>query len=481
MKSNYKLSPHAAVAEFNQTDFGRVYYNIPNAVYEPATLDELASTVQKFNRLSKKVTIRNSGYAVNGQSLTSEIQISLAKINHIQFDKENLTVKVGGGATWAELYQAIDFPKYSPPVFPSMAELAMSVGGTVGGGGVGFYSSRAGGLWNHIKQLTLMTMTGERITCSLKHERDLFLYSIAGFGRIGIICEVVLQLEPSKPTVLMMGLGYRKFERYQDDLLKAYAGQEFIGIAGVSQLYRNGFYAKLGFEPNGLCLFTEVDNTDDVNAIAESVRSQFNEDIFLFGGVSANASRVDLEVSRSTNKLSKLDLVKYYPETSSGLRNKLAQPWSDYVIGVEKYSQFLTYSKEIIAKYDLSKYVMHESILGTMLDIDIYATQIIRKLTDKHDHFPLALDFLEHDLAMYVSLPIVLPVHDLIRCEAMIAELTELVYSLGGKRDMYGLHQLSADQVEQQYSRTTLSKWQELKDRMDPKHLLNIGVIEQLD
>jgi FAD/FMN-containing dehydrogenase len=52
---------------------------------------------------------------------------------------------------------------------------------------------------------------------------------------------------------------------------------------------------------------------------------------------------------------------------------------------------------------------------------------------------------------------------------------------MGGKRYLYGIHDLSREQVEKQFGRSVIQKWQKLKDKLDPKHLLNIGVVEYLD
>ena len=60
-------------------------------------------------------------------------------------------------------------------------------------------------------------------------------------------------------------------------------------------------------------------------------------------------------------------------------------------------------------------------------------------------------------------------------------EITDMTYEMGGKRYLYCIHDLTKEQVEQHFGRETIEEWQSIKDRLDPKHLLNIGVIEHLD
>jgi len=62
----------------------------------------------------------------------------------------------------------------------------------------------------------------------------------------------------------------------------------------------------------------------------------------------------------------------------------------------------------------------------------------------------------------------------------MTKELTNALYDLGGKRYLYGYHDLTKKQVEKHFGRDVIEQWQKIKDWLDPKHLLNIGVIEHL-
>jgi hypothetical protein len=63
----------------------------------------------------------------------------------------------------------------------------------------------------------------------------------------------------------------------------------------------------------------------------------------------------------------------------------------------------------------------------------------------------------------------------------MVSDLTDLCYELGGKRYLYGVHGLSQSQVEKHFGKDIIQKWAELKLKYDPRKLLNIGVIENLD
>ena len=52
---------------------------------------------------------------------------------------------------------------------------------------------------------------------------------------------------------------------------------------------------------------------------------------------------------------------------------------------------------------------------------------------------------------------------------------------MNGKQYLFGLHNLSHDQIEKHFGKNIIKKWQRIQDELDPNHLLNIGVIEHLD
>ena len=73
------------------------------------------------------------------------------------------------------------------------------------------------------------------------------------------------------------------------------------------------------------------------------------------------------------------------------------------------------------------------------------------------------------------------PMEKIRLAETAIDEMTKLCYELGGKRYLYGRHNLTVEQVVAHYSKEVIFKWNTLKKKLDPNHLLNLDVIEHLD
>ena len=177
------------MATSNNTDYGNLYSKTPSAIEQPSDLSGLAATLKKYNGLGTSVRIRNTAHSTNGQTVSDGPQIHLGGLTGAKFDRENMTVTAAAGTPWADVLAAIGFPQFCLPIFPNNPGQRIRIGGTAAVGGVGFYGSSSGGFWNAVQSIELVTMTGERISCSRKENPDYFFYSLGGFSRLGVMGE----------------------------------------------------------------------------------------------------------------------------------------------------------------------------------------------------------------------------------------------------------------------------------------------------
>lgn len=477
-KSSYKINDDFSPEEFNETDFGRIYFNTPSETREPKTIEELASTLKQYHRKGVPVTIRNTGHSVNGQTLTDGVQVRLGKLKKVYFDEKNLRVTVGAGTSWDELFKAIHFPKYCTPVFPHNPKQQIHVSGTAAVGGISPYSAKYGGFWNHVTDLKLVTMTGDIISCSPAENRDFFQFSLGGFGRIGVIGKLTVRVVLSKQYVLSISLGYHNATTYCQDFLAA--TKDFSdGLMG-GEVYPP-LISKLGISLDGLLLMYEVDENDDIAKMIDYVKKKYHEDIAVLAE-EIPPGHTDFDITLRAKKISKEDMVYIYPIPKNEDQFDLCHPWSDFLVGKRNYPSFLKEVKRLINKYEMNKYLMKKTLMHGWLDVGILWTYVIKNLsTSSEKSFPLSLDLAQEDYNFGIGLDPTVPSPEVDKSINTVKELTDLVYELGGKTYLYGFHDLTKKQVEQQFGSDVIEKWQKIKDELDPKHLLNIGVIEHLD
>jgi FAD/FMN-containing dehydrogenase len=476
---NYKRDENFSNESFNQTDFGRLFFNQPKEILTPKTTEELAQILKQCNKEGKQVKIRNTGHSVNGQTLTSGTQVSVSELKSVKFDRERLEVNCGVGSSWDAVLKGISFPEFCLPIFPNNPKQAIHIGGTIAVGGVGSYSSLSGGCWNYVQTMKVVTMEGEIIECSKDVNSDIFKYSVAGFGRIGVIAEITLKVERSAYNVLSIALLYKDFERYYSDLQTLHTNPLINGMFGITHVQKNDIVSAI--TPFTINLSHDLKDGEFEEDIFHQIKQLFNEDVTLVIRKDPTAME-GVDIGLNLQSLPKERLVYYYPGEHSTNGLEMIHPWSDFIIPPSKYPDFIRESYKVIKENDIGKYIVSQLFFNNLVNIEVYITYVIRKIANTPDEFmPLSLDLQNEDFVFMPSIMPNLPVNKIDSAMNVIKELTDLTFELGGKRYLYGIHNLSKEQIEKQYGGAVIQKWNTLKNKLDPRHLLNIGVIEHLD
>jgi FAD/FMN-containing dehydrogenase len=461
----------------NQTDFGHIYYDIPHEIFYPESVEELALLLKELNSQDKLVTIRNAGHSVNGQTLTDKVQVNVSKINKVSFDEENLEVRTGPGASWDEVFQCIGLPKYSLPIFPNNPGQQIHIGGTACVGGCGLYITTRGGMWNHIKSIKLVTMTGEIIECDRQKNSELLQYSLGGLGRLGVIAEMVLNVEPSTENVDVPVILTSNIDKMLEIVDKGYQLKYFDAIFAIKLLNMPKVIPTYGI------MFIKEYKTEAERQYAEKlVKDNFHPLVPMHLTEEKIGKHIhDLDLSFKKVSVSKQELVYAYPTPAHEDQLSGLHPWSDYIVSIDSFKDFMNKASELLEKYDMSKYILKEGLLSSVFDIPLLTIYTCKKDSADFD-YPLVPNYgIPGEYCFAISFLPTVPLEKLDDAVKMTNELTDFCYSIGGKRYMYGLHNLSREDVEKQYAPKDIERWNELKKVYDPKNLLNIGVIENLD
>jgi FAD/FMN-containing dehydrogenase len=139
------------------------------------------------------ISIIGKGYSEGGQTITETgTVIDLSKLNEIvAFDKKLKTITIQAGATWKQVQEFIDQKDLSLEGIQSYNDF--SVGGSIGVNCHG--RDISGSLENSILSITVLTADGSLITASRNQNKELFQACVGGYGLLGIIVDVTLQLK----------------------------------------------------------------------------------------------------------------------------------------------------------------------------------------------------------------------------------------------------------------------------------------------
>ncbi|GAA1985842.1 FAD-binding oxidoreductase [Isoptericola halotolerans] len=145
----------------------------------------------------RELVVSPSGtrHAMGGQaSFPGGLVLDMRRLDHVHLDTAAGTVRVGAGATWRSVLEALHPHGRAVAAMPSIDIL--SVGGTVSANahGVDF---RRGSLAGTVRSLRLVTADGQVRAIDRESDPELFGAVIGGYGLLGVITEIELETVPN--------------------------------------------------------------------------------------------------------------------------------------------------------------------------------------------------------------------------------------------------------------------------------------------
>ena len=211
-------------------DFGHIVHRTPVAVLHPGSVDDIVAMVRFCSRHLIPVAARGQGHSTFGQAQVKHGLVidmgTLSAIRHIGDDR----AVVEAGAVWSMVLTEALTDGKAPPVLTDYLEL--SVGGTLSVGGIGGTTFRHGFQVDNVLSLDVVTGEGRLVTCSRRHNRDLFEVVLAGLGQCAIIVSAALRLVRSTELVRHILLDYRDLTTLTSDQRRLIASRRFDFVQG---------------------------------------------------------------------------------------------------------------------------------------------------------------------------------------------------------------------------------------------------------
>jgi cytokinin dehydrogenase len=199
------------------TNFGNLFEWTPRFIVSPATDRDVALTVAFAREHGLTLSTRGAGHSQSRLAISDGgILLSMTSLRRIlSTDASGPTVDVEGGVTWLDLVRHLAPTGLLPPVLTN--NLSVTVGGSLAIAGLGLASFKYGTQGDNVRELDVVTGTGEKVTCDRKRNADLFWGSLAGLGQAGIITRARLDLRKSKPMTRTYYLLYDDLRRFLED------------------------------------------------------------------------------------------------------------------------------------------------------------------------------------------------------------------------------------------------------------------------
>lgn len=217
-------------------DEARTIYNAmidkhPAMIVRCADVGDVIAAVNYAREHDMPIAIRGGGHNVAGLALVDDgVVVDLSAMTGTRVDPASRTVRVEGGATWADLDHATHaFGMATPCGIISTTGVA----GLTLGGGFGHLSRKYGLSCDNLISADVVLADGRFVTASKDEHADLFWALRGGGGNFGVVTSFEFQLHPVSTV---------------------YGGPIFYDVARTEELLR-GFLDILRSAPDELTAF----------------------------------------------------------------------------------------------------------------------------------------------------------------------------------------------------------------------------------
>jgi glycolate oxidase len=182
----------------------------PDIVVRPSCTEDVAGVVKLAREHKIPVTPRGAGTLGLGGSVPSKggILMDLSSMRRIvEVDVDTLSATVEAGVTWEELRNAARAKGLRVGAYPSSA-LSATVGGWLGGGGVGVGSYKYGAAADQVRWLEVVLPDGRVVETGFRGVMDnasgyaLTNLFVGAEGTLGIITRATIKLHPRPGDVV---------------------------------------------------------------------------------------------------------------------------------------------------------------------------------------------------------------------------------------------------------------------------------------
>lgn len=174
----------------------RLYPVTVRQVVTPRTVEEIAAAITSS---TGPITIGGGRYSMGGQTATpGGLQLDMREFRGlVALDTVARTITVRSGTTWREVQQAIDTVGLAVKIMQTYN--TFTVGGALSVNAHGRYIGQ-GPLVRSVRSITLVLADGSVVIASPTERPELFYGAIGGYGALGVIADVTLDLARNVPV-----------------------------------------------------------------------------------------------------------------------------------------------------------------------------------------------------------------------------------------------------------------------------------------
>ncbi|PSL19346.1 FAD/FMN-containing dehydrogenase [Shimia abyssi] len=137
-------------------------------------------------------------HSMGGQAIPRDGTALTFANGGVEIDSTTQTYRVHAGARWSEVIAALDPAGFSPKVMQSNNDFGVAATYSVNAHG---WPVPFGPMGSTVRSLRMILPSGELVTCSPTQNADLFNHAMGGYGLIGVIVDLEVEMVPNTRLV----------------------------------------------------------------------------------------------------------------------------------------------------------------------------------------------------------------------------------------------------------------------------------------
>ncbi|RAK80234.1 FAD-binding oxidoreductase [Aspergillus fijiensis CBS 313.89] len=204
---------NASLASYFAQQESQLY---PSCIVAPTTVDDVSTAVQYLTaNATCDFAIRSGGHNVveGAANIADGVTIDLSGFDSIEVSDERSTVTVGVGATWGDVYKALD-PLNLTVAGGRVGQVG--VGGLTTGGGISYFSPRYGWTCDTVVDFEVVLANGSVVHANEQENPELRVALCGGSNNFGVVTHI--QLTAIEQGQIWGGLAYYSFDTVDEQL-----------------------------------------------------------------------------------------------------------------------------------------------------------------------------------------------------------------------------------------------------------------------
>jgi FAD/FMN-containing dehydrogenase len=196
-------------------------------IVKVTAVEDITKALQFARDHNLKVTAAGQRHSMGGQSFVQDgVVLDMRGFNQLRLDKEHKILNVQTGATWKQVQIFLDTQGLSVKAMQSIN--IFTIGGTLSVNAHGI-AHNPGPIASTVRQFHIMLSSGEIRTASVTENPKLFRSALGGYGLMGVILDVDLDIVDNEMYVWKTE--YLNYQDFASHYQKNVEGNPKIGLA----------------------------------------------------------------------------------------------------------------------------------------------------------------------------------------------------------------------------------------------------------